>query len=73
MHAGVRPATMRAVQYNGYGGGATGLKFVEVPVTSVNKNEVLIKVEAGSINQFDFCNPPNLIDMQLEAFADSLT
>ncbi|XP_052151473.1 quinone-oxidoreductase QR1, chloroplastic-like [Oryza glaberrima] len=53
MAAGERPATMRAVQYSGYGGGAAALKFVEIPVPSVKKDEVLVKVEAASINQSD--------------------
>uniref|UniRef100_A0A0D9ZJH1 Enoyl reductase (ER) domain-containing protein n=1 Tax=Oryza glumipatula TaxID=40148 RepID=A0A0D9ZJH1_9ORYZ len=53
MAAGERPATMRAVQYSGYGGGAAALKFVEIHVPSVKKDEVLVKVEAASINQSD--------------------
>ncbi|XP_040378988.1 quinone-oxidoreductase QR1, chloroplastic-like [Oryza brachyantha] len=48
-----RPATMRAVQYSGYGGGAAALKFVEIPVPSLRKDAVLIKVEAASLNQAD--------------------
>lgn len=50
-----RPETMRAVQYSGYGGGAAALKYVEIPVPSLKKDEVLIKVEAASINPAD-CN-----------------
>uniref|UniRef100_A0A0E0KPE3 Enoyl reductase (ER) domain-containing protein n=1 Tax=Oryza punctata TaxID=4537 RepID=A0A0E0KPE3_ORYPU len=53
MAAGERPATMRAVQYSGSGGGAAALKFVEIAVPSVKKDEVLVKVEAASINQSD--------------------
>ncbi|KAF0894292.1 hypothetical protein E2562_038116 [Oryza meyeriana var. granulata] len=55
MAAGGRPATMRAVQYSSYGGGAAALKFVEIPVPSLKKDAVLIKVEAASLNQAD-CN-----------------
>ncbi|EEE60810.1 hypothetical protein OsJ_14411 [Oryza sativa Japonica Group] len=54
MAAGGRPATMRAVQYGGYGGGAATLKFVEIPVPSLKKNEILIKIEAASLNQADW-------------------
>ncbi|CAN6182857.1 unnamed protein product [Urochloa humidicola] len=45
--------TMRAVQYDRYGGGAEGLKHVEVPIPSPKKGEVLIRMEATSINQVD--------------------
>ncbi|XP_062225407.1 chloroplast envelope quinone oxidoreductase homolog [Phragmites australis] len=45
---------MRAVQYDACGGGAAGLKHVEVPVPSVKKNEVLLKLEAASINPVDW-------------------
>ncbi|EEF27238.1 conserved hypothetical protein [Ricinus communis] len=44
---------MRAVQYDKYGGGAAGLKHVEVPVPCPKKDEVLLKLEATSINPFD--------------------
>ncbi|CAL5063533.1 unnamed protein product [Urochloa decumbens] len=46
--------TMRAVQYDRYGGGAQGLKHVEVPIPSPKKGEVLIRMEATSINQVDW-------------------
>ncbi|XP_015691919.2 quinone-oxidoreductase QR1, chloroplastic-like [Oryza brachyantha] len=52
--AGGTPATMRAVQYSGYGAGAGALKHVKIPVPSVKKHEVLIKVEAASINPVDW-------------------
>lgn len=45
---------MHAVQYSGYGGGASDLKHVEVPIPVPNKDEVLLKVEATSINPFDW-------------------
>ncbi|CAD5179609.1 unnamed protein product [Musa acuminata subsp. malaccensis] len=46
--------TMHAVQYDGYGGGAAGLKHVEIQVPSPKKDEVLLRVEAASINQIDW-------------------
>ncbi|KAF7836439.1 chloroplast envelope quinone oxidoreductase-like protein [Senna tora] len=46
---------MQAVQYDGYGGGPAALKqHVEVPVPTPKKNEVLLKVEAISINPVDW-------------------
>uniref|UniRef100_A0A453BTV2 Alcohol dehydrogenase-like N-terminal domain-containing protein n=1 Tax=Aegilops tauschii subsp. strangulata TaxID=200361 RepID=A0A453BTV2_AEGTS len=48
------PATMRAVQYDACGGGAVGLKHVEVPVPSAKKNEVLLKLQAATINPVDW-------------------
>ncbi|VAH47093.1 chloroplast envelope quinone oxidoreductase homolog [Triticum dicoccoides] len=48
------PATMRAVQYDACGGGAAGLKHVEVPVPSAKKNEVLLKLQAATINPVDW-------------------
>ncbi|KAL6845915.1 hypothetical protein ACP4OV_023363 [Aristida adscensionis] len=47
--------TMRAVQYDRYGGGAQGLKHAEVPMPSPKKGQVLIRMEATSINVVD-CN-----------------
>lgn len=46
--------TMRALQYDKYGGGAEGLKHVDVPIPSPNKGEVLLKLEAASINPIDW-------------------
>ncbi|PKI32350.1 chloroplast envelope quinone oxidoreductase homolog [Punica granatum] len=45
---------MHAVQYESYGGGAAGLKHVEVPVPAPKKDEVLLKVEATSLNPVDW-------------------
>ncbi|XP_027336254.1 chloroplast envelope quinone oxidoreductase homolog [Abrus precatorius] len=45
---------MHAVQYNCYGEGPSGIKHVEVPVPTPSKDEVLIKLEAASINPFDW-------------------
>ncbi|KAK1279789.1 hypothetical protein QJS04_geneDACA021239 [Acorus gramineus] len=45
---------MRAVQYGSYGGGAASLKHVDVPIPSPKKDEVLLKLEAASINPLDW-------------------
>ncbi|KAL6576764.1 hypothetical protein OROMI_011040 [Orobanche minor] len=45
---------MHAVRYEGYGGGAAGLKHVEVPVPTPSKGEVLLKLEATSLNPVDW-------------------
>ncbi|KAJ4969192.1 hypothetical protein NE237_015893 [Protea cynaroides] len=45
---------MHAVQFDGYGGGAAGLKHVEVPVPAPKKDEVLLKLEARSLNPVDW-------------------
>jgi len=45
---------MQAVQYFGYGGGAAGLKHVEVPVPTPKNNEVLLKLEATTLNPVDW-------------------
>ncbi|CAA6667919.1 unnamed protein product [Spirodela intermedia] len=43
-----------AVQYESYGGGAAALKHVEVSIPSPKKHEVLLKLEASSINPVDW-------------------
>ncbi|KAF5199606.1 Quinone-oxidoreductase-like protein [Thalictrum thalictroides] len=45
---------MHVVHYDSYGGGAAGLKHVEVPIPHPSKKEVLVKVEASSLNQGDW-------------------
>ncbi|RVW92735.1 Quinone-oxidoreductase-like, chloroplastic [Vitis vinifera] len=45
---------MRAVWYSGYGGGAAGLEHVEVPVPAPAKDEVLLKLEAASLNPINW-------------------
>ncbi|KAF3435927.1 hypothetical protein FNV43_RR23019 [Rhamnella rubrinervis] len=45
---------MHAVQYSSYGGGPSGLEHVEVPIPTPNKDDVLLKVEAASLNPFDW-------------------
>ncbi|KAG4137832.1 hypothetical protein ERO13_D07G096400v2 [Gossypium hirsutum] len=45
---------MHALQYNSYGGGAAALKHVEVPIPSPNKGEILLKLEATSLNPIDW-------------------
>ncbi|XP_077250251.1 oxidoreductase, zinc-binding dehydrogenase family protein [Tasmannia lanceolata] len=45
---------MQAVQYDSYGGGASGLKHVEVPVPSTKKDQLLVKLEAASLNPVDW-------------------
>ncbi|KAB1225539.1 hypothetical protein CJ030_MR1G002448 [Morella rubra] len=44
---------MTAVQYSSYGG-PDGLQHVEVPVPTPNKDEVLLKIEAVSLNPVDW-------------------
>ncbi|XP_061362860.1 chloroplast envelope quinone oxidoreductase homolog [Gastrolobium bilobum] len=45
---------MHAVQYDSYGGGAAALKHVQVPVPTPKTNEVLLRLEATSINPVDW-------------------
>ncbi|KAB2597067.1 quinone-oxidoreductase-like protein [Pyrus ussuriensis x Pyrus communis] len=45
---------MHAVQYESYGGGPSGLKHVEIPIPTLKKGEVLVKLEAASLNPSDF-------------------
>ncbi|KAL3716162.1 hypothetical protein ACJRO7_007861 [Eucalyptus globulus] len=46
--------TMHAICYESYGGGAAGLKHVDVPVPAPKKDEVLLKLEAISVNPYDW-------------------
>lgn len=46
--------TMHAVSYSAYGGGAAALKHVEIQVPSPKKDEVLLKLEAASLNPVDW-------------------
>ncbi|KAJ8748141.1 hypothetical protein K2173_000549 [Erythroxylum novogranatense] len=45
---------MHALRYDSYGEGVDGLKDVEVPIPSPKNGEVLIKLEATSINPVDW-------------------
>ncbi|CAN6545060.1 unnamed protein product [Malus baccata var. baccata] len=45
---------MHAVQYKSFGGGPSGLKHVEIPIPTLKKDEVLLKLEAASLNPGDF-------------------
>ncbi|KAL7601396.1 hypothetical protein Lser_V15G26966 [Lactuca serriola] len=45
---------MKAVWYDSYGGGSAGLKHVEIPIPSPGVNEILLKIEAASINPIDW-------------------
>ncbi|CAN1842047.1 Chloroplast envelope quinone oxidoreductase homolog, partial [Linum perenne] len=45
---------MRALQYDSCGGGAAALKHVEVPIPTPAKDEVLIKLEAITINPINW-------------------
>ncbi|XP_021736912.1 quinone-oxidoreductase homolog, chloroplastic-like [Chenopodium quinoa] len=48
------PKLMNAIQYFGYGGGVAALKRVKVAVPDPKADEVLLKVEAASLNAFDW-------------------
>ncbi|KAK9057450.1 hypothetical protein SSX86_022285 [Deinandra increscens subsp. villosa] len=45
---------MQAVWYTCYGGGSAGLKHVEIPIPAPGNDEILLKVEAASINPIDW-------------------
>lgn len=45
---------MQAVWYTSYGGGPAGLKHVEIPVPVPGNDEILLKIEAASINPVDW-------------------
>ncbi|CAN0899176.1 Quinone-oxidoreductase homolog, chloroplastic [Linum grandiflorum] len=45
---------MHAVRYHRYGGGASALKHVEVAMPVPKKGEILVKVEAISLNPVDW-------------------
>ncbi|KAB2634346.1 quinone-oxidoreductase-like protein [Pyrus ussuriensis x Pyrus communis] len=50
----VAPKLMHAVQYNCYGGGASGLKHVSTPIPAPKRDEVCLKLEAASLNPSDW-------------------
>ncbi|KDP45283.1 hypothetical protein JCGZ_15148 [Jatropha curcas] len=45
---------MHALQYDSYGGGAAGLKHVEVPAPAPKKDEILLRLEATSLDPIDW-------------------
>ncbi|KAK1428504.1 hypothetical protein QVD17_17339 [Tagetes erecta] len=45
---------MQAVWYTRYGGGSAGLKHVEIAIPAPGNDEILMKVEAASINPIDW-------------------
>ncbi|CAH9073568.1 unnamed protein product [Cuscuta europaea] len=45
---------MRAVQFDRYGGGTSALKHVEIPMPAPKNGQILIKLEAVSINPVDW-------------------
>ncbi|WCJ37945.1 hypothetical protein M5689_019033 [Euphorbia peplus] len=45
---------MRAIQFDKYGGGVAGLKHVEIPIPTPKKGEILVKIEATSLNPVDW-------------------
>ncbi|KAL1830367.1 hypothetical protein ACET3Z_000018 [Daucus carota] len=46
--------TMKAIQYLAYGGGPPALNHVEISIPTPTKHEVLLKLEAASINPVDW-------------------
>ncbi|KAK4482973.1 hypothetical protein RD792_010147 [Penstemon davidsonii] len=48
------PKLMQALKYDGSGNGSVGLKQAEIPVPSPYKDEVLLKLEATSLNPVDW-------------------
>jgi NADPH:quinone reductase-like Zn-dependent oxidoreductase len=54
MAAAIVKKLMYAVRYDKYGEGPAGLKHVEVPVPSPKNDEVLVKLEALSLNPVDW-------------------
>ncbi|KAJ6950707.1 chloroplast envelope quinone oxidoreductase [Populus alba x Populus x berolinensis] len=51
---GMAGKLMYAIQYDSHDGGPAALKHVEVPVPSPQKYEVLLKLEATSLNPIDW-------------------
>ncbi|KAI5058427.1 hypothetical protein GOP47_0026597 [Adiantum capillus-veneris] len=45
---------MQALQYSSYGGGPSSLKHAKIPVPTPKKGEVLVKLEAASVNPVDW-------------------
>ncbi|KNA20716.1 hypothetical protein SOVF_050040 [Spinacia oleracea] len=45
---------MHAIQYSGYGGGTDALKHVEVAVPDPKSDELLLKIEAATLNPIDW-------------------
>ncbi|XVE78145.1 hypothetical protein DITRI_Ditri13aG0120300 [Diplodiscus trichospermus] len=45
---------MHAVRYSSYGGGVAGLEHVKVPIPTPNQDELLLKLEATSLNPVDW-------------------
>ncbi|KAL4587929.1 hypothetical protein LXL04_000806 [Taraxacum kok-saghyz] len=45
---------MKAVCYDSYGGGSAGCLHVEIPIPVLAIDEILLKIEAASINPFDW-------------------
>ncbi|KAG0558087.1 hypothetical protein KC19_10G003800 [Ceratodon purpureus] len=48
------PEMMKALSYSSYGGGAEGLKHVEMLIPKPKRDEILVKVEACSLNPIDW-------------------